>query len=142
VGTIFVHTLKKIVILILALHYILLMTCSDTHNRCSFLLSSSDFRLHACEVFKLVCSRKRPSDASTAEFDSAISNLFQILTNASREFLCRSSSSSSVIDDNDYDFAVCMCESMASLGSTNLQSISSDGGVMAVYLQQVLISYF
>jgi len=57
VGTIFVHTLKKIVILILALHYILLMTCSDTHNRCSFLLSSSDFRLHACEVFKLVCSR-------------------------------------------------------------------------------------
>ncbi|CAL9219649.1 unnamed protein product [Arabidopsis halleri] len=105
---------------------------------CSFLLSSPDFRLHACEVFKLVCSRKRPSDASTAEFDSAISNLFQILTNASREFLCRSSSSSSVIDDNDYDFAVCLCESMASLGSTNLQCISSDGGVMALYLQQML----
>ncbi|CAH2055065.1 unnamed protein product [Thlaspi arvense] len=105
---------------------------------CSFLLSSPDFRLHACEVFKLVCSRKRPSDASTAEFDSAISNLFQILTNVSREFLVRSSSISSVIDENDYDFAECMCESMASLGSTNLQCISSDGGVMAVYLQQML----
>ncbi|XP_010420907.1 PREDICTED: protein HASTY 1-like isoform X1 [Camelina sativa] len=105
---------------------------------CSFLLSSPDFRLHACEIFKLVCSRKRPSDASTAEFDSAISNLFQILTNVSREFLFRSSSSSSDLDENDYDFAKCMCESMASSGSTNLQCISSDGGVMALYLQQML----
>ncbi|ESQ49570.1 hypothetical protein EUTSA_v10022131mg, partial [Eutrema salsugineum] len=105
---------------------------------CSFLLSSPDFRLHACEVFKLVCSRKRPSDASTAEFDSAISNLFQILTNVSRELLFRSSSTYRVIDENDYDFAECLCESMASLGSTNLQCISSDGGVMAVYLQQML----
>ncbi|VVA96522.1 unnamed protein product [Arabis nemorensis] len=105
---------------------------------CSFLLSSPDFRLHACEVFKLVCSRKRPSDASTAEFDSAISNLFQILTNISREFLLRSSSSSSVIDESDYDFAACLCESMALLGLTNLQCISSDGGVMVVYLQQML----
>ncbi|KAL0900871.1 hypothetical protein Bca101_084832 [Brassica carinata] len=104
---------------------------------CGFLLSSPDFRLHACEVFKLVCPRKRPNDASTAEFDSAVSNVFQTLTNVSREFLTRFSSSSSVIDENDYVFAECLCESMASLGSTSLQCISSDGGVMADYLQQL-----
>lgn len=84
----------------------------------------------------LVC-RKRPNDASTAEFDSAVSNLFQTLTNVSREFLTRFSASSSVIGENDYDFAECLCESMASLGSTSLQCISSDNGVMAAYLQQV-----
>ncbi|KAJ0237044.1 Protein HASTY 1 [Hirschfeldia incana] len=105
---------------------------------CSFLLSSPDFRLRACEVFKLVCLRKRPNDASTAEFDSAVSNLFQTLTNVSREFLTRFSASSSVIDENDYDFAECLCESMASLGSMSLQCISSDNGVMADYLQQML----
>ncbi|XP_056842057.1 protein HASTY 1 isoform X2 [Raphanus sativus] len=105
---------------------------------CSFLLSSPDFRLRACEVFKLVCLRKRPNDASTAEFDSAVSNLFQTLTNVSRDFLTRFSASSSVIGENDYDFAECLCESMASLGSTSLQCISSDNGVMAAYLQQML----
>ncbi|CAH2040838.1 unnamed protein product [Thlaspi arvense] len=53
---------------------------------CGFLLSSPDFRLHACEFFKLVSPRKRPAD-DTAGFDSAMSNIFQILMNACRDFL-------------------------------------------------------
>ncbi|KAG2244157.1 hypothetical protein Bca52824_094015 [Brassica carinata] len=97
-------------------------------NGCGALLSSSDFRLHACEFFKLVCSRKRPSDVSGTEFDAAISSLFQSLMNVSREFLYRSASC----------FAECICESLVSLGSTNLQCIATDGGVLAVYLQQML----
>ncbi|XP_010456756.1 PREDICTED: protein HASTY 1-like [Camelina sativa] len=107
-------------------------------NGCGVLLSSHDFRLHACEFFKLVCSRKRPSDAPGSEFDSAISSLFQILMNVSREFLYRSASNAGVIDESDYEFAECICESLVSLGSTNLQCIASDGGVLALYLQQML----
>ncbi|XP_010424389.1 PREDICTED: protein HASTY 1-like [Camelina sativa] len=107
-------------------------------NGCGVLLSSHDFRLHACDFFKLVCSRKRPSDAPGSEFDSAISSLFQSLMNVSREFLYRSASNAGVIDESDYEFAECICESLVSLGSTNLQCIASDGGVLALYLQQML----
>ncbi|KAJ6757288.1 EXPORTIN 1/5 [Salix koriyanagi] len=39
---------------------------------CGAMLSSPDFRLHACEFFKLVSQRKRPGDASASEFDSAM----------------------------------------------------------------------
>ncbi|KAL1220851.1 Protein HASTY 1 [Cardamine amara subsp. amara] len=107
-------------------------------NGCGVLLSSPDFRLHACEFFKLICSRKRPSDAPGAEFDSAISSLFQSLMNVSREFLYRSASHAGVIDESDYEFAESICESLASLGSTNLQCIATDDGVLALYLQQML----
>ncbi|KAJ6694225.1 hypothetical protein OIU85_004961 [Salix viminalis] len=44
---------------------------------CGVMLSSPDFRLHACEFFKLVSQRKRPGDASASEFDSAMRNIFQ-----------------------------------------------------------------
>uniref|UniRef100_M4D0H8 Uncharacterized protein n=1 Tax=Brassica campestris TaxID=3711 RepID=M4D0H8_BRACM len=107
-------------------------------NGCGALLSSPDFRLHACDFFKLVCSRKRPSDVSGTEFDAAISSLFQSLMNVSREFLYRSASCTSGIDESDYEFAECICESLVSLGSTNLQCIATDGGVLALYLQQML----
>ncbi|CAN8277120.1 unnamed protein product [Cochlearia groenlandica] len=110
-------------------------------NGCGALLSSHDFRLHACEFFKLVCSRKRPSDDSGVEFDSAISSLFQSLMNVSREFLYRSSAScggGAVKDESDYEFAECICESLVSLGSTNLQCIATDDDVLALYLQQML----
>ncbi|KAM7508468.1 hypothetical protein LguiA_018921 [Lonicera macranthoides] len=104
---------------------------------CGFLLSSPDFCLHACEFFKLVSSRKRPIDAAS-EFDSAMSNIFQILMNVSRDFLCKSSSS---IDESEYEFAEYICESMVSLGSLNLQCISGDSTILSFYLQQML-GYF
>ncbi|XP_043816148.1 protein HASTY 1 isoform X2 [Manihot esculenta] len=108
---------------------------------CGFLLSSTDFRLHACEFFRLVSPRKRPVDASASEFDSAMSNIFQILMNISREFLLKSGSSTGVIDESEYEFAEYICESMVSLGSSNLQCISSDSSILSLYLQQML-GYF
>nr|CAB3477161.1 unnamed protein product [Digitaria exilis] len=46
---------------------------------CGSLLSYSDFRLHACEFFKVICQRKRPVDVAVAEYDAAICNIFQML---------------------------------------------------------------
>ncbi|CAN6582061.1 unnamed protein product [Malus baccata var. baccata] len=106
---------------------------------CGFLLSSPDFRLHACEFFKLVSQRKRPiDDTSAPEFDSAISNIFQILMNVSKEFLYKSSSGAGVIDESNIEFVEYICESMVSLGSTNLQCIAGDSIVLPLYLQQML----
>lgn len=84
--------------------------------------------------------RKRPTDASGAEFDSAISHVFQVLTSFSGELLCRLKTSSGVINGSEYDFAERICKLMVSLGSTNLQCISADSGALALYLKQVLIS--
>ncbi|GFZ02831.1 ARM repeat superfamily protein [Actinidia rufa] len=108
---------------------------------CGFLLSSPDFCLHACEFFKLVSPRKRPADDSASEFDSAMSNISQILMNVSRDLLVRSSSNAGVIDENELEFAEYICESMVSLGSSNLQSITWDSTMLSVYLQQML-GYF
>ncbi|KAE8686627.1 Protein HASTY 1 [Hibiscus syriacus] len=105
---------------------------------CCFLLSSLDFRLHACEFFKLVSPRKRPTDDSASDFDSAMSNIFQILMNVSQDFLVRSSSAGAAIDENDYEFAEYICESMVSLGSSNLQCILGDSTTFSLYLQQML----
>ncbi|KAF2298552.1 hypothetical protein GH714_024089 [Hevea brasiliensis] len=105
---------------------------------CGFLLSSADFRLHACEFFRLVSPRKRPVDASASEFDSAMSNIFQILMNISREFLYKSGSSAGVRDESEYEFAEYICESLVSLGSSNLQCISGDSSILTLYLQQML----
>ncbi|GMJ11206.1 HASTY, HASTY 1 [Hibiscus trionum] len=105
---------------------------------CGFLLSSPDFRLHACEFFKLVSPRRRPADDSASEFDSAMSSIFQILMNVAREFLVRSSSAGGAIDESDFEFAEYVCESMVSLGSSNLQCILGDDNTFALYLQQML----
>ncbi|KMT13498.1 hypothetical protein BVRB_4g082770 [Beta vulgaris subsp. vulgaris] len=107
---------------------------------CGCLLTSPDFRLHACEFFKLVSARKRPADASS-DFDSAMSNLFQIMMDASKDFLQKSSMSNGVIDDSNFEFAELICECMVSLGSTNLLCISSDTNKLSSYLQQML-GYF
>ncbi|OVA15069.1 Exportin-1/Importin-beta-like [Macleaya cordata] len=107
---------------------------------CGFLLSSPDFRLLACEFFKLVSARKRPADAS-AEFDSAMSSIFQILMNVSNQFLSRSGSNTASIDEREFEFAEVICESMVSLGSSNLQCISGNSTVFLHYLQQML-GYF
>ncbi|XP_058076875.1 protein HASTY 1 [Magnolia sinica] len=108
---------------------------------CGFLLSSVEFRLHACEFFKLVSPRKRPLDASASEFDSAMCNIFQILMNVSRDILSRSSSYASGIDESEFEFAECICEAMVSLGSSNLQCIAGDSTLLPFYLQQML-GYF
>ncbi|XWS64638.1 hypothetical protein CRYUN_Cryun05aG0020000 [Craigia yunnanensis] len=105
---------------------------------CGFLLSSPDFRLHASDFFKLVSPRKRPADDSAFEFDSAMSGIFQILMNVSREFLVRSSLIGGAIDESDYAFAEYVCESMVSLGSSNLQCIVKDVTTFSLYLQQML----
>lgn len=84
--------------------------------------------------------RKRPFDASssTSEFDSAMRNVFQILMNVSGEFLHRSGTNAGVIDESEFEFAEYICESMVSLGSTNLQCIAGDDAKLAIYLQQVI----
>ncbi|KAL8159556.1 hypothetical protein V2J09_001093 [Rumex salicifolius] len=108
---------------------------------CGFLLSSPDFRLHACEFFKLVSSRRRPVDETASDFDSAVSSIVQILMSISRDFLYKSASNPGAIDDAEIEFSECICESMVSLGSWNLQSISSDENILSPYLQQML-GYF
>ncbi|PON69489.1 Exportin [Trema orientale] len=107
-------------------------------NGCGFLLSSPDFCLHACEFFKLVSPRKRPTDDSASEFDSAMTNIFFILMNVSKEFLHKSASNSGTVDESEIEFAECICESMVSLGSSNLQCIAGDSTMLPLYLQQML----
>ncbi|CAI9102442.1 OLC1v1000717C1 [Oldenlandia corymbosa var. corymbosa] len=106
---------------------------------CGFLLSSPDFRLHAVEFFKLVSQRKRPTDG-ISEFDSAMSQIFQILMNISSDFLLKSSSGAA-ISESEFEFAEYVCESMVTLGSSNLQCIASDSTILPLYLQQML-GYF
>ncbi|KAJ8572959.1 hypothetical protein K7X08_009470 [Anisodus acutangulus] len=103
---------------------------------CGILLSSPDFRLRACDFFKLVSLRKRPIDAAV-EFDSAMSNIFQILMEVSGNFL-QKSDSGAVIDENEFEFAEYICESMVALGSSNMQCIAGDNPVLSFYLQQML----
>ncbi|KAJ1417073.1 Exportin-1/Importin-beta-like [Sesbania bispinosa] len=107
-------------------------------NGCGFLLSAPDFRLHASEFFKLVSPRKRPIDASASEFDQAMRSIFQTLMNVSREFLYRSGTSPGSIDEGECEFAEYICESMVSLGSSNLQSIAGDSTILPLYLEQML----
>ncbi|KGN60841.1 protein HASTY 1 [Cucumis sativus] len=105
---------------------------------CGFLLRSPDFRLHACEFFKLVSARKRSPDANTAEYDSAMRNIFEILMNISREFFIRGPPSSGLVDESESEFMECICESLVSMGSSNLQCIFGDSTLLPLYLQQML----
>ncbi|KAL4578086.1 hypothetical protein LXL04_014202 [Taraxacum kok-saghyz] len=111
-----------------------------TIHGCGFLLSSPDFRLHACEFFKLVSSRRRPADADS-DFDSAMSSILVILMNVSTEFLRLSESGSSTINDSDFEFAECICESLVSFGSTNLQCTTGDSEILSLFLQK-MVQYF
>ncbi|KAL0429515.1 UNVERIFIED_CONTAM: protein HASTY 1 [Sesamum radiatum] len=103
---------------------------------CGFLLTSPDFRVHACEFFKLVSPRKRPVDASS-DFDSAMRSVFEVLMNVTRDFFMKSSSSGGS-SESEFEFAEYICESFVSLGSTNLQCIAADSTVLSFYLQQML----
>lgn len=84
--------------------------------------------------------RKRPADASS-EFDSAMNNVFEIMMNISKDFLHKSSMNSGATVDSEIEFAELICECMVSLGSTNLQCISSDTNKLSSYLQQVTFLY-
>ncbi|CAL4976346.1 unnamed protein product [Urochloa decumbens] len=108
---------------------------------CGSLLSYSDFRLHACEFFKVICQRKRPVDVAVAEYDAAMCNIFQVLMNISQQFLTRSGMQPSSIDESEYEFATCVCETMVSLGSSNMQCILPDGTRTFQFLQQMLEYY-
>ncbi|KAF0919842.1 hypothetical protein E2562_031698 [Oryza meyeriana var. granulata] len=108
---------------------------------CGSLLSYSDFRLHACEFFKVICQRRRPMDVAIMEYDAAMSNISQVLMNISQDFLVRSKMQSSAIDDNEYEFAMCICETMVALGSSNMQCILADVARTLHFLQQMLEYY-
>lgn len=103
---------------------------------CTIMSKCLDF--HA--ILHLIC-RKRPTDATTSEYDSAMRNIFEILMNVSREFLIRSDpSSSGLIDESESEFVECICESLVSMGSSNLQCISGDSTLLSLYFQQVIIN--
>ncbi|KAG8052320.1 hypothetical protein GUJ93_ZPchr0001g30468 [Zizania palustris] len=108
---------------------------------CGSLLSYSDFRLHACEFFKVICQRKRPADVAILEYDAAMSNIFQLLMKISQDFLVRSRMQPSAIDESEYEFAMCICETMVALGSSNMQCILADGARTLHFLQQMLEYY-
>ncbi|KAI5001207.1 hypothetical protein ZWY2020_011166 [Hordeum vulgare] len=96
---------------------------------CGSLLSYSDFRLLACEFFKIVCQRKRPADVAVCEYDAAMSNIFQVLMNISQEFLTKSRMQPTAIDE------------IVALGSSNMQCILVDGARTSHFLQQMLEYY-
>ncbi|KAF2950142.1 protein HASTY 1 isoform X2 [Oryza sativa Japonica Group] len=108
---------------------------------CGSLFSYSDFRLHACEFFKIICQRKRPLDVAIVEYDAAMSNIFQLLMNIAQDFLVRSKMQPNVIDVNEYEFAMCICETMVALGSSNMQCILADVARTLHFLQQMLEYY-
>ncbi|GFQ08547.1 protein hasty 1 [Phtheirospermum japonicum] len=79
---------------------------------------------------------KRPVD-DASEYDSAMRNVFEILMNVTRDLLYKSISNAS-ISESEFELAEYICESLVSLGSTNLQCISADSTVFSFYLQQML----
>lgn len=59
--------------------------------------------------------------------------------NFSKEFLHKSGSSTAAVDESDIEFAECICESMVSLGCSNLRCIAGDNTTLPLYLQLVII---
>lgn len=57
--------------------------------------------------------------------------------NVSREFLSKTGSHAATIDENEFEYAEYICESMVSLGTFNLKCISGDSTIIPFYLQQV-----
>uniref|UniRef100_A0A0D3ENS2 Uncharacterized protein n=1 Tax=Oryza barthii TaxID=65489 RepID=A0A0D3ENS2_9ORYZ len=84
---------------------------------------------------------KRPLDVAIVEYDAAMSNIFQLLMNIAQEFLVRSKMQPNAIDDNEYEFAMCICETMVALGSSNMQCILADVARTLHFLQQMLEYY-
>ena len=79
-------------------------------------------------------------DVAVAEYDAAMSNIFQVLMNISQQFLTRSGAEPSSINESEYEFAACICEAMVALGSSNMHCILADGSTTFDFLKQVSIS--
>lgn len=79
--------------------------------------------------------RKRPIDDAT-DFDTAMKVVSETLMNVSKDFLNKSSSV--VSNESEFEFAEYICESLVSLGSTNLQCLTADSTSLSCYLQQVM----
>lgn len=60
--------------------------------------------------------------------------------NISQEFLTKSRMQPIAIDESEYEFGVCICETVVALGSSNMQCILVDGARTSHFLQQVSIS--
>ena len=58
--------------------------------------------------------------------------------NIAKEFLHKSASNAGVVDESETEFAESICESMVSLGSSNLQCITGDTTMIPLYLEQVV----
>lgn len=99
-------------------------------------IPSKGLDLHS--ILHVKC-RKRSPDANTAEYDSAMRNIFEILMNISRQFFIRGPPSSGLGDESESEFMECICESLVSMGSSNLQCISGDSSLLPLYLQQVIM---
>jgi len=80
-------------------------------------------------------------DVAVAEYDAAICNIFQVLMNISQQFLTRSGMQPSSIDESEYEFETCVCETMVALGSSNMQCILADGARTFQFLKQMLEYY-
>jgi exportin-5 len=80
-------------------------------------------------------------DVAVSEYAAAMCNIFQVLMNISQQFLTRPGMQSS-IDESEYEFATCVCETMVALGSSNMQCILADGARTFQFLQQVSISKY
>lgn len=65
-------------------------------------------------------------------------DVFQILMKVSGEFLYRSGTSAGAIDESEFEFAEYICESMVSLGTSNLHCIAREDTILSMYLQQVI----
>lgn len=59
------------------------------------------------------------------------------MLNLSRDFLYRCCSGNVVVGESEYEFAEYVCESLVSLGSSNLQCVAGDSSILSLYLQQV-----
>lgn len=84
-----------------------------------------------------VC-RKRPVD-DPSDFDTAMRSILETLMNASKDFLNKSGSA---VNESDVEFAEYICESLVSLGSTNLLCLAVDSTSLSIYLQQVMVLPF
>ncbi|XP_057853443.2 protein HASTY 1 isoform X2 [Cryptomeria japonica] len=106
---------------------------------CGHLLRYREFRLIACEFFKMIALRRRPSDETLLDFDSTMACSFDIVMNSARDFLENSASGISCLDDSEVEFAECICLTMVALGCNNLQCIAGHEERLSLYLLEFLL---
>ncbi|XP_024381271.1 protein HASTY 1 isoform X2 [Physcomitrium patens] len=108
---------------------------------CGFLLSAAEFRLSACEVFKLLAGRRRPLDESVGNYNVAMEGVFDTLCNVSKAYFSELSkrAASGEGEDEDVDqFGECLCEAMVAFGLQNLHCVARNSPKVTDYLNQML----